>query len=251
MRASKSRTKFKGTPLALFALLSLSTAVVLGYGNKPTSFFARESKTPALGMSEAQEAGHVAVRTAGTLPALPATQTSAQFDLPRNVIAGGGGTGTGGSFRVDGTPGQAAAGTQMNGGQFSLKGGFWQPESKATPTPTPTPAPTLTPTPTPTPIPAPTPTPTSTPTATPTPTPAPTPSPTSTPTPVPTPTPTPTPTTIQFSVASYSVGEVDGRVDTVITRSGDTGGAASVSFATDDLAGAQACDVREIGRAHV
>ncbi|PYS80628.1 MAG: hypothetical protein DMF67_19740, partial [Acidobacteria bacterium] len=46
-------------------------------------------------------------------------------------------------------------------------------------------------------------------------------------------------------MASYSVGEVDGRVDTVITRSGDTGGAASVSFATDDLAGAQACDVRD------
>src|SRR5947209_6110836 len=88
MRASKSRTKFKGTPLALFALLSLSTAVVLGYGNKPTSFFARESKTPALGMSEAQEAGHAGVRSAGTLPALLAPQTGPQFDLPRNVIAG-------------------------------------------------------------------------------------------------------------------------------------------------------------------
>src|SRR5947209_20428986 len=143
MRASKSRTKFKGTPLALFALLLLSTAVVLGYGNKPISFIARESKTPALGMSEAQEAGHAGVRSAGTLPALLAPQTGPQFDLPRNVIAGGGGTGTGGSFRVDGTPGQAAAGTQMNGGQFSLKGGFWQPESEAKPTPTPTHATTL------------------------------------------------------------------------------------------------------------
>src|SRR5207237_6805805 len=36
--------------------------------------------------------------------------------------------------------------------------------------------------------------------------------------------------TIQFSAASYPVGEADRRVDTTITRSGDTSAAASVSF---------------------
>ena len=49
--------------------------------------------------------------------------------------------------------------------------------------------------------------------------------------------------TIQFSSASYTVGEGDKRVDTTITRGGDVGGAASVSFATSDLAGSQNCNI--------
>ncbi|PYS64875.1 MAG: hypothetical protein DMF74_05600 [Acidobacteria bacterium] len=49
--------------------------------------------------------------------------------------------------------------------------------------------------------------------------------------------------TIQFSAASYPVGEGDKRVDTTITRIGDTSLAASVSFATSDLAGTQNCNV--------
>jgi len=76
-----------------------------------------------------------------------------------------------------------------------------------------------------------------------TPTPTPTPSPTPTPTATPTPTPTPTPMLIQFSSSTYQVGEGDGRVDTIITRTGDTSAAASVSFATSDLAGAQNCNL--------
>ena len=49
--------------------------------------------------------------------------------------------------------------------------------------------------------------------------------------------------TIQFSAALYPVGESDKRVDTTITRTGDTSTPASVSFATSDSAGAQNCNV--------
>jgi hypothetical protein len=114
-----------------------------------------------------------------------------------------------------------------------------------TPTATPTPTPTATPTPTPTATPTPTPTatPTPTPTATPTPTPTATPTPTPTPTATPTPTPTPTPDTIQFSAASYPVGEGDLHVTLTVTRSGNTSAAASVRFSTSDTAGALNCNV--------
>jgi CSLREA domain-containing protein len=49
--------------------------------------------------------------------------------------------------------------------------------------------------------------------------------------------------TLQFSSATYSVLEGGKHVDTTITRFGDTSGAASVSFATGDLAGTQNCNV--------
>ncbi|PYS62142.1 MAG: hypothetical protein DMF74_14270 [Acidobacteria bacterium] len=48
--------------------------------------------------------------------------------------------------------------------------------------------------------------------------------------------------TIQFSAPAYTIGEGE-RLDIPITRSGDTSAAASVSFATSDLAGAQSCNV--------
>ena len=51
------------------------------------------------------------------------------------------------------------------------------------------------------------------------------------------------PTGIQFSAASYPVGEGDKKVDVTVTRSGDTSGAASVRFATSDTAGALNCNV--------
>ena len=49
--------------------------------------------------------------------------------------------------------------------------------------------------------------------------------------------------TIQFSAASYTIGEGDKHVDIPITRSGDTSVAASVNFATSDLAGTQPCNI--------
>jgi hypothetical protein len=49
--------------------------------------------------------------------------------------------------------------------------------------------------------------------------------------------------TVQFSSASYNVGEGDQRVTLTVTRTGDASGAATVRFATDDAAGAQNCNV--------
>jgi hypothetical protein len=48
------------------------------------------------------------------------------FDLPRSVIAGGGGSSTdGGNVTMDATVGQAAAGATLSSGQFSMQVGFW------------------------------------------------------------------------------------------------------------------------------
>ena len=55
--------------------------------------------------------------------------------------------------------------------------------------------------------------------------------------------PTPGPNAVQFSSASYSVSEGSPRADITLTRSGDTSGAASVSYATNDGAGLQNCDM--------
>jgi hypothetical protein len=55
--------------------------------------------------------------------------------------------------------------------------------------------------------------------------------------------PTPGPNSVQFSSAGYSVSEGSPRADITLTRSGDTSGAASVSFATNDGAGLQNCDM--------
>ncbi len=52
-------------------------------------------------------------------------QSGGNFTITKSVIAGGGGSSSGGGFTVDGTIGQAAAGTTSTGGNFSLTGGFW------------------------------------------------------------------------------------------------------------------------------
>src|SRR5438477_4266051 len=80
--------------------------------------------------------------------------------IDRRVIAGGGGTSSGGSIRVDGTIAEVSASKTMSGGSLTVTGGFWNTlATTATPTPTPTPTPSPSPTPTPTPIPTATPTP--------------------------------------------------------------------------------------------
>ncbi len=55
--------------------------------------------------------------------------------------------------------------------------------------------------------------------------------------------PTPGPNAVQFSSATYSVSEGSPRAEITLTRSGDTSGPASVSFATNDGAGLQNCDM--------
>jgi hypothetical protein len=49
----------------------------------------------------------------------------AQYSIDWSAIAGGGGTSTGGVYTISGTIGQPDAGAAMNGGNYSLTGGFW------------------------------------------------------------------------------------------------------------------------------
>ena len=49
------------------------------------------------------------------------------YTLEQSVIAGGGGTSSGGTFSITGTTGQSAAGASSTGGTFNVKGGFWTP----------------------------------------------------------------------------------------------------------------------------
>src|SRR5438477_2333417 len=118
-----------------------------------------------------------------------------------HVIAGGGGTSSGGSIRVDGTIAEVSASKTMSGGSLTLTGGYWN-TLQAVTTPTPTPTATSTPTPTPTP----------TPTATPTPFAS------------PTPTPTPRPNVVQFSSSNYSIVEACTAITITVNRVGDTSG---------------------------
>lgn len=61
-----------------------------------------------------------------SLPLITFAQTGGTYDLSHNVIAGGGGSNSaGGQFSIDGTIGQALAGTLSTGGSFNLRGGFW------------------------------------------------------------------------------------------------------------------------------
>lgn len=56
--------------------------------------------------------------------------TGGDFAIQQKVIAGGGGESTDSTtmiFRMEGTLGQNAAGTQMSGGDFTQRGGFWNP----------------------------------------------------------------------------------------------------------------------------
>ncbi|QYO67220.1 carboxypeptidase-like regulatory domain-containing protein [Leptolyngbya sp. 7M] len=57
-------------------------------------------------------------------------QAGGDFDLSHSVIAGGGSASSGGAFRLDGTAGQALAGTLSTGippagNGLRLRGGFW------------------------------------------------------------------------------------------------------------------------------
>src|SRR6266436_5480028 len=58
------------------------------------------------------------------------------------------------------------------------------------------------------------------------------------------PPPTPTPIlSVQFSSATYNIGEGNQLVNVTVTRSGDTSGTANVNYATSDSAGSQNCNV--------
>ena len=62
----------------------------------------------------------------GASALLACGETNAQdLAMQRNVVAGGGGTSTGGAFALSGTVGQPDASTPLTGGAFALTGGFW------------------------------------------------------------------------------------------------------------------------------
>lgn len=65
--------------------------------------------------------GNVAAKPAGA----PLALQGAGFTIDPYVVAGGGGSSTGGGFTLDGTIGQPAAGGDLTGGTFSLNSGFW------------------------------------------------------------------------------------------------------------------------------
>jgi hypothetical protein len=62
-----------------------------------------------------------------------ALATQAQtYSLSWDVIAGGGGSATGGVYSVSSTIGEQVAGGSLTGGSYSLASGFWAPYSLAT-----------------------------------------------------------------------------------------------------------------------
>jgi hypothetical protein len=52
-------------------------------------------------------------------------QTGGGYDLTWGTIDGGGGGSAGGGYQLAGTLGQPDAGATLNGGGYSLSGGFW------------------------------------------------------------------------------------------------------------------------------
>ena len=66
----------------------------------------------------------------------PTVAQSGQLAIDRKVIAGGGGTSTAGTLRLDGTVAEVAASNNMSGGTFSLNGGYWNTVGSTGPAPT-------------------------------------------------------------------------------------------------------------------
>ncbi|MFN2576341.1 MAG: Calx-beta domain-containing protein [Pyrinomonadaceae bacterium] len=128
--------------IAALLLFLFCTAIAIALTSKRLS-----RRTPAVKPT-------VALRSSGessttvSISAEPQSQESTQIETSSAVIAGGGGTSTAGNLTVEGTIGQPAVGTTMDGGQFSQTGGFWQAESQASPTPSPSVSPSPSPTPT-------------------------------------------------------------------------------------------------------
>jgi hypothetical protein len=56
---------------------------------------------------------------------IPFVAAGQGYSIGWSKIAGGGGTGTGGVYQVNGTVGQPDVGPASSGGNYSLTGGFW------------------------------------------------------------------------------------------------------------------------------
>ena len=246
---NKRQTVLAGVVLTI----ALSSLIAAGFSGRIRQLLTESNHRDSVPQVHRPGSKPADLRSA-SLPSAPTQSTGAQFSLVRDLVSGGGDNSAGGAFQLTGSAGQAAAGTQMTGGQFTLTSGFWNAEAEPTPAPTPSPTPTATPTPVPTatPTPVPTVTPTPVPTATPTPVPTATPTPSQSPTPTPTPTvsptpspaptatpsPTPTPSSqsvVQFGSSTYSVTEDCTTVTITVNRIGETSTAASVDYFTADI----------------
>lgn len=67
----------------------------------------------------------VALAIALSMIGVAHSQSGGQYTIEKSVIAGGGGTSTGGTFSIQGTIGQAVAGGPSTKSPFSLQSGFW------------------------------------------------------------------------------------------------------------------------------
>ena len=129
------KTRLRQNKLALLFLL-----VALGI---TTYAFSASEQSLLLGVAPGPQptASQIVLpesHTAVELSQQQLTAPSAQFAVSQNVIAGGGGTSTGGGLRLEGTVGQPAMGNTSSNGQFSETGGFWPGQSEVSPTATPT-----------------------------------------------------------------------------------------------------------------
>src|SRR5258706_8840568 len=104
----------KSFMLCLGILLALGGALAASrhFTSRPTI----KEKRPA----DQRGPGKVPSQSQSQQPGAP----QAVGPIDRNVIAGGGGTSTGGNFRVDGTIAETSASNAQSGGAFSEKGGF-------------------------------------------------------------------------------------------------------------------------------
>jgi len=78
--------------------------------------------------------GQMSQETVKTAPApseVRESMSGGTFTISPDVIAGGGGSSTGGQFTIEGTIGQAVAGGEITGGTYSVYSGFWTPTSSA------------------------------------------------------------------------------------------------------------------------
>lgn len=60
------------------------------------------------------------------LSAIASAQSGGTFEITQSVVSNGGGVNGGGKFGLTGTTGQSVAGTNSTGGQYGVRGGFWQ-----------------------------------------------------------------------------------------------------------------------------
>lgn len=148
LTATRPTRRNNRTILGMICFALLCSAIAAGFATQ------RFSRSKAVVQPIAAPSAPAVSKTEIRVKSEPQPQIIAQVAQAPSVVAGGGGTSLAGSLKIEGTIGQAAAGTQMSTGQFSQTGGFWQQESLATPTPTPTPTATPSPTPSPSPTPA-------------------------------------------------------------------------------------------------